>query len=148
MLEWDRCEACGARRSPDAEWCGQCYAPVNRAGDVAMPDEGSPPPASPTTGPGRDGLELVEVRSDPGEEVAPDAFLVLRHEEPVVTRETRAIVTGAVVAVGTVTDLLFFPHFGFMLAYGAFVASLGWFVLRKMWKGAAPSGSRDDFIRP
>ena len=24
----DRCVACGARLGQDAEWCGQCYAPV------------------------------------------------------------------------------------------------------------------------
>jgi hypothetical protein len=147
MLDWDRCEACGARRSPDAEWCGQCYAPVTRAGDVV---DGRPEAlvsdASPTPDPGRDGLELVEVRSDRGEEVAPDAFLVLRHEDTVVSREARAVITGAVVALGTVTDFLFFPHFGYMLAYGIFVASLSWFALRRVWRSGAPAGSRDDFI--
>jgi len=145
MLEWERCEVCGARRGPDAEWCGQCYAPVPR------PDEGAPESAAasrpvPTSAPGHDGLELVEVRSEDGSEMAPDAFLVLRHEEPVVTKETRTVVTGAVVTGGIITDLLFFPHVGYMLAYGAFVAVIGTVALRRLWRHRAPAGSRDNFI--
>jgi hypothetical protein len=144
MLDWDRCEVCGARRSPDAEWCGQCYAPATRGGVDGV--DGPRPEVGPPPHPGDDGLELVEVRADRGEEIAPDAFLVLRHDEPIVSREARAVITGSVVALGTVTDFLFFPHFGYMLAYGAFVASLSWFVLRKIWRGSVSAGSRDDFI--
>jgi hypothetical protein len=144
MLEWERCEACGARCSPDAEWCGQCYAPLPRP--VTGPVEAAAPAPAPTPPPGRDGLELVEVRSEDGAEMVPDAFLVLRHEEAVLTRETRAVVTGAVVAVGAITDFLFFPHFGYMLAYGAFVASISWVALRRLWRHPAPAGSRDNLI--
>ena len=142
MLEWERCEVCGARRGPDAEWCGQCYAPVPRPAEDAPAV--SPPERIPA--PGHDGLELVEVRSEDGSEMAPDAFLVLRHEEPVVTNETRTVVTGAVVTGGIITDLLFFPHVGYMLAYGAFVAIIGTVALRRLWRHKAPAGSRDNFI--
>jgi len=144
MLEWERCEACGARRGPDAEWCGQCYAPVPRPAESSA-EAAVAPPTAPTPASGHDGLELVEVRSEDGAE-APDGFLVLRHEAPVVTKETRTVVTGAVVALGAVTDLLFFPHLGYMLAYGAFVAIIGTVTLRRLWRHSAPAGSRDNFI--
>jgi ribosomal protein L40E len=30
-----RCPTCGGLVSPDAEWCGQCFSPLDRAGDTA-----------------------------------------------------------------------------------------------------------------
>ena len=30
-----RCPTCGALASPDAEWCGQCFAPLNRRAETS-----------------------------------------------------------------------------------------------------------------
>ena len=38
-----RCETCGGLVAPDAEWCGQCYAPIG----PAAPEPAAPDPRSP-----------------------------------------------------------------------------------------------------
>lgn len=43
-----RCPACGARNSPRAEWCSQCYATL---GDAPEPEPSAPPAAGASTGP-------------------------------------------------------------------------------------------------
>jgi hypothetical protein len=37
-----RCSSCGGLLAPDAEWCGQCFAPVRKAEPVAIPEPPSP----------------------------------------------------------------------------------------------------------
>jgi ribosomal protein L40E len=46
MMGERRCPACGALASPDAEWCGQCFSPLERAG--ARIEAGGPATAAPT----------------------------------------------------------------------------------------------------
>ena len=54
MSEQARCPRCGALVSPEAEWCGQCFA-VLRPADAAT---GTPEPATITEDPARGGLEI------------------------------------------------------------------------------------------
>lgn len=134
MLEWRRCGTCRARLAPDAEWCGQCYAPAPAVWEDPLP--GGPSDPSPSGGRIRrpPAVELVEVPPSSDLETAPDAFLVLRHEPVIGSHRARVGVTAAVIGLALGTDALFLPHVGYMVAYGAFVSVLSFVVLRRVWR--------------
>jgi hypothetical protein len=143
MYEWETCGVCGARVAPDADWCGQCYAPIRERSDASVP---GPPPASeppkeivPASRsmawrmPASGDIELVEISPSDEPSVAPDSVFVLRHEPLVISRGTRRIVTVVIGVLAFGSDALFFPHVAYMLAYGAFVGLLSVVVLRRLW---------------
>jgi len=51
MMGERRCPTCGALASADAEWCGQCFSPLERAGSRTEADSPATSPPTGTAGP-------------------------------------------------------------------------------------------------
>jgi hypothetical protein len=145
-----RCATCGALLGPDAEWCGQCYAPVrpprpevrdpevdpsHQAPDLPVsPNGASAGPEAPTVPQGpspRPALTAAAALAA----IPPDLQITLASPGRVVPMSDRAKtwLTAMIVLVALGSDLLFFPYVKYMVVYGIFAGVLSALAIVRLW---------------
>jgi hypothetical protein len=146
-----RCATCGALLGPDAEWCGQCYAPVrsprpegrdlgadasHQAPDLPVsPNGATTAPEAPTVPQGllsRPALTAAAALAA----IPPDLQITLASPGRVVPMSDRAKtwLTAMIALVAVGSDLLFFPYVKYMVVYGILASVLSALAILRLWR--------------
>jgi hypothetical protein len=152
-----RCATCGGLLGPDAEWCGQCFAPVRPAGDrpsgapsadrssfepasspngAAAPDP--PPPQPREHRPAASALSPAAALAA----IPPDIQITLAsgssRGQAVLTDTGKKWITALIILGAAGTDALWFPYLKAMGIYGVFVSALAGLAIFRMWGRRSP----------
>jgi hypothetical protein len=146
-----RCATCGGLLGPDAEWCGQCFAPVRPAADprgsTPSADRSSIEPASSPNGAGATDPPPLSLREErpatsalsPTAALAaipPDIQITLASAgapRPSLSDRGKSIITGAIVAAAAGSDAMFFPYAKYMVVYGICVGAFSGAAIWRLW---------------
>ena len=133
-----RCATCGGLLGPDAEWCGQCFAPVRAAAPERASPNGSaaadlpPPPPSPSGALGTSPLSPAAALAA----IPPDIQITLAKggaPRPSLSDRGKSVVTAGIVVVAAGSDALFFPFIKYMVIWGIFMGAFSGAAIWRLW---------------
>ena len=149
-----RCATCGGLLGRDAEWCGQCFAPVG----PASPEQSSPspqgggsaqaPPPGPNSATSAAPSPTPPIPAEPSPTrplsaaaalaaIPPDLQITLASagstQMTLLTDRGKSIITSVIVMLAVGSDALFFPYAKYMVFYGIFVGLASSLAIWRLW---------------